>query len=148
MSDWYTQPDDILQDFITMAGLGVGLPVTLYMPWGVVSGHIAADNAFFKDSATRLRAAAGFSSDEREVELADAIAGRVFDAPAQMGEDERLQIVLRDGRDLTRFIHLERARCSVGGSAPVEHSTIRVRLADVTAWTYGALGAPTPGSDE
>ncbi|MDP7728489.1 MULTISPECIES: hypothetical protein [Mycobacterium] len=139
--DWYERPDPTLQDLVSIANLGVGAPLTLYLPWGVVSGHAHPPHEFFAAAAASNRSGAQDSADENASELADAVAKRAFDPWARpIPEQERLNSNLQQGYDLTTFISLTHVKAWLSGSAtPIEHEHLRVRLSAVSAWAHGMI---------
>ncbi|WP_193046808.1 hypothetical protein [Mycolicibacterium baixiangningiae] len=137
--DWFTKPDAELQDLIGVANIGFGLGVTLYLPWGIASGHIAPNHAFFRSIADKLREEASASDNEDVRVVTEAVARRSFDRWADpMPEPDRLKQTIRNGWDLTSYIHLSNAQAWFPGwSQPQQHDQLRIRLSSITAWAYG-----------
>ncbi|CQD11957.1 hypothetical protein BN1232_02257 [Mycobacterium lentiflavum] len=146
--EFYSRPDPTLQDLISVANLGAGVAVTLYLPWGVVSGHVEANNEFFASAARSIRGEAENTGDENFASMAEAIAGRTFDPwAARVSEDDRLADAIHQGYDLTTFITLTHVQAFLGDSwnQPLQHEYLRVRLNSVTAWAYGMVRGSVPG---
>lgn len=139
--EWFNRPDPVLQDLVSIANIGYGLPVTLYMPWGVVSGHVQAPHEFFAAAAETNRAGARESDDENAFEVADAVVGRAFDPWGKSTpEADRQSLNLQQGYDLTTFIHLTHVKAWLSGSGgPIEHDHLRIRLSAVSAWAHGMV---------
>ena len=93
---------------------GKGIEITLYLPWGVVTGELASRRHFDQRSASYLR-------EHGEDDLGKAIDPKDDAAPPEAAE----------------YIHLHSDVLCVFGDKVVEHKVLRVRLADVTAWTFG-----------
>lgn len=139
--DWFERPDPVLQDLVSIANIGAGVSVTLYVPWGVVSGHVHIPNEFFAAAAEGNRASARESGDANAIGLSDAIAARAFDPWAERTpEDERQNNNFQRGYDLTTFIHLTHVKVWLSGSeAPIEHEHLRIRLSAISAWAHGMI---------
>ncbi|GAC1398902.1 MAG: hypothetical protein NVS4B6_11470 [Mycobacterium sp.] len=90
----------------------VSIELTLYLPWGAVTG-ITVPSTYFGHYV-----ASYFTRND-----ADDVAGRIG---ALEAEQARV------------FLHLRRARCYVAGSV-IEHDSLRIRLSDVTAWTVAPV---------
>ena len=96
----------------------VSIEVTLYLPWGVATG-ITVPGSYFGHYAANF-----FAKND-----AQDVAGRLGRLAA---EQARV------------FIHLRRARCYVAGTV-VEHDSLRIRLSDVSAWTFAGIQEPPAG---
>jgi hypothetical protein len=96
----------------------VSVEVTLYLPWGVVTG-ITVPGRYFGHYVANF-----FARNE-----ARDVAGRLGALDA---EQARV------------FLHLRKARCYVAGTI-VEHDSLRIRLSDVSAWTVAGIKEPPPG---
>ncbi|MEE6177551.1 hypothetical protein [Mycobacterium sp. 050134] len=124
---------------IADASYFLGFPVTLYMPWGIASGHTAPYNEYYKHLAERARGgelAPGMP--EGSAEVIDNFAKNNFDRFAEIPYSDRT--TFQDGFDLTSFVNLKDALCWIGGfPQPFRHDYLRLRLADITAWAWGNL---------
>jgi hypothetical protein len=109
--------DAILRQIDTEAD-SVSIEVTLYLPWGVATG-ITVPSAYFGHYVANF-----FARND-----AQDVAGRLGTLEA---EQARV------------FLHLRRARCYVAGTV-VEHDSLRIRLADVSAWTVAGVKEPSTG---
>ncbi len=110
--------DAILRHIDTEADC-VSIEVTLYLPWGVVTG-ITVPRTYFGHYIANF-----FARND-----AQDVAGRLQSLEA---EQDRV------------FLHLRKARCHVAGTI-VEHDSLRIRLADVSAWTVAGIKEPSAGS--
>jgi hypothetical protein len=123
-----TTTDDTLRQIIDaieagplMIKPGRGFVVTLYMPWGAAVGMISPAWYFDQKVAGALR---------------------VFDAPdvehlADLGEKINPKRGETAAHASDEYVHLVgTVLCHVNGVI-YEHRALRVRLADVTAWTFG-----------
>lgn len=119
----------------------VGFPLTLYMPWGIASGNAAAPNDYYKHLAESTRGGnVPAGTPEDWVEAIDDFAKRHFDPYTEMSYADRMERAYQGGWDLTAFLNLKDVRCWIGGAQqPVLHDYLRVRLSDVTAWSWGAV---------
>jgi hypothetical protein len=90
----------------------ISIEVTLYLPWGVATG-ITVPTEYFGHYVAKF-----FTRND-----AQDVARRIG---ALEAEQERI------------FIHLRKARCYVAGTV-VEHESLRIRLADVSAWTVAGI---------
>ena len=90
----------------------VSIEVTLYLPWGVVTG-ITVPSGYFGHYVANF-----FARND-----AQDVAGRIG---ALEAEQTRV------------FLHLRRARSYVAGTV-VEHDSLRIRLSDVSAWTVAGI---------
>ena len=97
----------------------VSIEVTLYLPWGVATG-ITVPGEYFGHYVANF-----FAKND-----AHDVAGRLGTLEA---EQARV------------FLHLRKARCYVAGTV-VEHDSLRVRLADVSAWTVAGITEQSAGS--
>jgi hypothetical protein len=93
----------------------VSIEVTLYLPWGVVTG-ITVPSTYFGHYVANF-----FARND-----AHDVAGRLG---ALQAEQARV------------FLHLRKARCYVAGTM-VEHDSLRIRLSDVSAWTIAGITEP------
>ena len=145
--DWFSRPDPVLQDMVSLANIGPGLPVTLYLSWGIASGHVASSDRFFANAAATVRASgeAGDKDVEGDTDLADAIARRSFDPLAEhMPEAERVETNFRQGYDLTTFMHLSEVHTFLyQWNTWQEHDFMRIRLSAVSGWAYGMMRGST-----
>ena len=139
--NWFDRPDPVLQDLVGIANIGSGVPVTLYVPWGVVSGHVHAPHEFFAAAAEANRSGARESGDEGAIALSDAIAGRAFDRWSEpVEESDRMKVNLQHLYDTTTFLHLTHVKAWLSGSnGPIEHDHLRIRMSAVSAWTHGMI---------
>jgi len=96
----------------------VSIEVTLYLPWGVATG-ITVPGEYFGHYVANF-----FARND-----AQDVAGRLGTLEA---EQARV------------FLHLRKARCYVAGTI-VEHDSLRVRLADVSAWTVAGIKEQSAG---
>jgi len=94
----------------------VSIEVTLYLPWGMVTG-ITVPSAYFGHYVTNF-----FTTNDAE-DVASRIAAL---------ETEQARV----------FLHLRKARCYVAGTV-VEHDSLRIRLSDVSAWTVAGISGPS-----
>jgi hypothetical protein len=94
----------------------VSIEVTLYLPWGVVTG-ITVPSTYFGHYVANF-----FARND-----AHDVAGRLG---ALQAEQARV------------FLHLRKARCYVAGTL-VEHDSLRIRLSDVSAWTVAGITEPS-----
>lgn len=126
-----------------LAGLSyfIGFDVILYMPWGVASGSTTAYNDYYRHLAAHARGG-NLPADAPEgiADVIDRFAKNNFDRYAEVPYSETAELCFREGFDLTLFVILKNAVCSVGGIAqPLRHDYLRLRLADVTAWAFGTF---------
>jgi hypothetical protein len=131
-------PDVNLNAMLVIAD-HIGLPVTLYMPWGIATGNIAPPNLYYQHLADSVRAG-NLPADAPESwgEVIDRFAEVHFDPYTEMETGARRQNAVVDGFDVTSHFALKDAVCWIGGfSQPTRHDYLRVRLADVTAWAWG-----------
>jgi hypothetical protein len=137
--EWFSRPDPVLLDMVGLANIGPGLPVTLYLSWGIASGHVASADRFFAAAAASVRAAE-VGQDANE-DLAEAIAKRSFDPWAEhVPEDQRMRTNLQQGYDLTTFMHLSDVHTFLSTwSTWQAHEFMRIRVSDVTGWAYGTM---------
>ena len=111
--------DTILRQLIAAAEsnpLEPGTAVMLYLPWGVASGQIVSRLHFENTVAGWVRTLdpAGDLGDELTPKEGDT-------APADNGD----------------YVHLYGETKCFSGDKTIEHQALRVRLADITAWTVG-----------
>lgn len=138
--DVYSRPEQNLVEIAMMASF-IGFPLTLYMPWGIVSGHAASPNEYYAHLAARARS--GISDPnlpEGWGKILDQWAEANFDAYADMDPAERTEKSYYDGVNLTSQLIVKDAKCWTSGfDKPIEHDFLRVRISDVSAWAWGAL---------
>lgn len=103
---------DAILRHIDAEAAAVGIEVTVYLPWGAATG-ITVPGSYFGQYVAKF-----FSMND-----ADDVAGRIG---ALEAEQPRI------------FLHLRKARCYVAGTV-VEHDSLRIRLADVSAWTVTGI---------
>lgn len=106
---------DAILHHIDAEASSVSIEVTLYLPWGVVTG-ITVTSTYFGHYIANF-----FNRNE-----AQDVAGRIRALEAEQRGD---------------FLHLRKARCYAAGSV-AEHESLRVRLADVSAWTVAGIKGP------
>jgi hypothetical protein len=94
----------------------VSIEVTLYLPWGMVTG-ITVPSAYFGHYVTKF-----FTTND-----AEDVASRIAALQAEQAGV---------------CIHLRKARCYVAGTM-VEHDSLRIRLSDVSAWTLAGINGPS-----
>lgn len=150
--EWYERPDPTLQDLVSIANIGPGLGVTLYLPWGAASGYVLSSHAFYSAAAAWIR-----STDDHEAEgldedaaaekrkLSNTIASFAFDEGARpVDESERKRGVRHGNFDLTTHIHMSDVYMFMAGyDRPVLHKFLRLRLNSITAWTWGQIRPPS-----
>ena len=107
---------DTILRHIDSEAAAVGIEVTVYLPWGVATG-ITVPGSYFGQYVAKF-----FSMND-----ADDVADRIG---ALEAEQPRI------------FLHLRKARCYVAGTV-VEHDSLRIRLADVSAWTVTGIKNPS-----
>ena len=107
---------DTILRHIDSEAAAVGIEVTVYLPWGAATG-ITVPGSYFGQYVAKF-----FSMND-----ADDVAGRIG---ALEAEQPRI------------FLHLRKARCYVAGTV-VEHDSLRIRLADVSAWTVTGIKIPS-----
>jgi hypothetical protein len=90
----------------------VSIEVTLYLPWGMATG-ITVHGSYFGHYV------ANFFTRNDATDIAERLG-------ALEAEQDRV------------FIHLRKARCYVAGEI-VSHHSLRVRLADVSAWSVSGV---------
>jgi hypothetical protein len=88
------------------------IEVTLYLPWGMATG-ITVPGSYFGHYV------AHFFTRNDAADIVDRLG-------ALEAEQDRV------------FIHLRKARCYVAGEI-ISHHSLRVRLADVSAWTVSGV---------
>jgi len=98
----------------------VSIEVTLYLPWGVVTG-ITVPGTYFGHYVANF-----FTKHD-----ADDLAARIG---ALEAEQARV------------FLHLRRARCYVAGTI-TKHDSLRIRLSDISAWTVSGITEPSNQTD-
>jgi hypothetical protein len=144
--EWFSRPDPVLQDIVGVANIGPGLPVTLYLPWGIVSGHVESGDRFFADAAATMRSGGDDpQEDDADESLVEVIARRSFDPWSEhISEDERMRLNLQQGYDLTTFMHLNNVQTFLHGWNQWQtHDHMRIRLSAVTGWAYGMMRGST-----
>lgn len=96
--------------------------MTLYLPWGAAVGEIVPAWYFESDVAGELRTVGVGNGHDDLAELGDKIAHKQDETAAHASDE---------------YVHLFRQTlCYVNGEV-YGHGQLRVRLADVTAWTFG-----------
>lgn len=140
--DVHQQPDRSLAAIASFSDF-VGIPLTLYMPWGVVSGNTAPYADYFKYLGDTARSSAlRLDVPPDWAEAIDKFVELNFDEYANMKPSERTEKSWHKGVDLTSSVVLKDANCWVGQlSNPVHHDYLRIRLPHVTAWSWGVLTA-------
>ncbi|QRY48145.1 hypothetical protein JVX93_15970 [Mycolicibacterium boenickei] len=135
----HQQPDANLSVIAHMSHF-VGFPMTFYMPWGIAAGHTASPNAFYKYLGEMARAGQPPDASPEFDEMIENFAATNFDAYSNMTASERIDQAIVDGFNLLAYINLTNVKCWTAGlQQPVEHRFLRLRLTDITAWTWGAL---------
>lgn len=118
IADVQTVGADAILRHIDAEAEAVSIEVTLYLPWGVATG-ITVPSSYFGHYVAKF-----FNGNEDE-----DVAERVKALEAEQS---------------SVFLHLRKARCYVAGTV-VEHDSLRIRLADVSAWTVtGIKSASSP----
>jgi hypothetical protein len=112
LSDSGTVGADAILRHIDAEAAAISIEVTLYLPWGVATG-ITVPGSYFGHYVAKF-----FTRND-----AEDVAGRIN---ALEAEQARV------------FLHLRKARCYVAGTV-VEHDSLRIRLADVSAWTVTGI---------
>lgn len=142
VAEVFGRPDVTLQTLSNYStGFGVGL--TLFMPWGVATGSTIGHREFYADVAEKFRAAPvnvseGNGTHEQWEGILDDFAARNFDVVANESAEERSDRMFRDGFDLNTYLHLRDVRCYVAAlPQPLVQDYMRIRLTDVTGWSYG-----------
>jgi hypothetical protein len=139
VGDLFLAPDRILQQLAYVASV-VGVPLTLYMPWGIVSGHTTDTGAYFEFIAVQIRAGSADAPEDFR-SFTDQIASEWFDPFVHMTASERYEGAIRDGFNLLRYVTLRDVNCWLSGDGePIKHEFFRVALPSVTAWTWGKIG--------
>jgi hypothetical protein len=101
--------DQLLLSLVKRSRLhGIAVPLTLYTPFGKISGHTTGGEDFYHLGAQQLSELFGLGQNF-------AFAGNL------RGEDD--------------YVHLANAKCWTTDVA--EHTVLRIRLSDVIAWTVG-----------
>lgn len=135
--DWFAHPDPYLQTLADYGNAGIGVAVTLFMPWGMVVGSIISAPAYFTQSAERLREAARGTDQEamvnKFVELGVTPASEEL---AKGIADESSQV--HQGYGTTSHIQLAPAVALISGQV-VNIPQIRLKLSSVTGWSYGKV---------
>jgi hypothetical protein len=149
VTDYYGAPDGVLQKLAYSAncgGSGQGTPITLFVPGGMVGGHIESGQAFLRAMAEKFRDGVINSTDTGELpEWADDYARITFEDMAREMDDQNnaeTQAFEKDGTKaasmiLTRYVHLKDAYYTVPGQYSVAQSHVRVKLSQVAGWTLG-----------
>jgi hypothetical protein len=112
LPDLGTVGADAILRHIDAETAAVSIEVTLYLPWGVATG-ITVPSSYFGHYVAKF-----FTGNEAE-DVADRVKALEADQASV-------------------FIHLRKARCYVAGTV-VEHDSLRIRLADVSAWTVTGI---------
>jgi hypothetical protein len=107
---------------------GTGFWVTLFLPWGAAVGEIVPAWFFDQKVAGQLRVVGAADGREDGLDaLADKITPKEGETAAHASDE---------------YVHLgEFTDCHVNGQV-YRHHWLRVRLTDVTAWTYGPPAVP------
>ncbi|BAH53686.1 hypothetical protein [Rhodococcus opacus] len=139
--DWFGSPDLQLQKLAFSANrMGWGIGVTLYLPWGVVTGITAPDAEFFRHSDEEIRER--MASNEGAIDVADNYLSPVADTikarHSQAYSDDELQEVL----ERTTYLTIKDAQCSLQNAPATiatnnrhfRHAYLRLRLSQVTGW--------------
>lgn len=119
-----------------------GFPLTLYMPWGIASGHIARPAEYYQHLADRVsdKSSLPHDADPEWHNIIDTLAQEKFGQWVDMKPSERVDRLFYDGVNLTAAVTLKDPLCWIGGFPnPIRHEFLRVRLTDVTAWSWGRL---------
>ncbi len=111
--------DPQLLCLLELARQGISFGVTLFLPWGVATGHTISGPQF----AERLGEA---MQDVAPTNLASVLK-TVSEKVGELAEVEA---------DFRQTIHLKNVTCSVGGRR-FDRDRLRIRMADVSAWDFG-----------
>lgn len=143
--DWHASPDTNLQQMADWANrVGIGAAVTLYLPWGIASGHVVPGKAFFEHAARTVRASAEEDEDDKRVKLVDLYANFFLDSAAESYDRADDKEEMHQGHFTARSIHLQDVQCFVPGMpGRVTHDYLRVHLSHITAWAIGAYSRRT-----
>ncbi|CAM3833852.1 hypothetical protein ACXYTP_17390 [Tsukamurella ocularis] len=124
----------------------VEVPVTLYLPWGIATGVTTFGADFFQAAADAIRHAASADLTAEQVEaLANNLYGDAGDA--QIEQNDHLNTLTPEqygaetthqGHMLRTFVHLRNATTVLGGFRHT-HDYLRIRIADVSAWSNGQI---------
>jgi hypothetical protein len=149
VADYYGVPDRLLQQIADLAnggGAGKGIPITLFLSGGMISGHIESGQDFLRGMAELYREGATNSNVEGELpEAADDFARSVYEARA-MDVDDEIEAERRAFDEhgtksarwlLTRQLHLKDAYHTVPGATSIRQPHICVQLSHVAGWTLG-----------
>jgi hypothetical protein len=150
--DWHSSPDYHLQWLADHADRwGTGIALTLVVSGGLISGTVESRHAYLRGSAETIREFDD-EGDENVEKLIELFATDMFEAPAQIAEDQQREAVeklkdLKEGEDTTpstverivmyRHIHLRDAYWIPGGAPAIPLGHTRVLLSQVSAWSVG-----------
>ncbi|MBO3682545.1 hypothetical protein [Streptomyces sp. NEAU-YJ-81] len=102
------------------------LPITLYVPGGLLYGDLIAHEAWKADWARSLREMAGSGAH---------LLAKLPETVDQVMQEKHAE----DGSaGLPQWIHLREMTCVTGAANPVTAPLWRGRLADVTGWSLGS----------
>ncbi|ELB89626.1 hypothetical protein Rwratislav_28508 [Rhodococcus wratislaviensis IFP 2016] len=144
--EWFATPDLHLQQIAYYAEeLGVSIPLTLYLPWGVVAGSTVAASKFFEHHASIARAQ---SENPSAKFVADDILQPIADRYTELQGKERDSEELKKLLERQSYLTLTDVVCSLQNgpaaspmtaNTPYQHPFLRVRLTQVTGWSIGAV---------
>ena len=130
-------PDHILAVVADVSHL-IGFPITLYMPWGIATGHTCGYEEYFKHLGDTVRAGSQGAPDGL-IKAIDTFAKNNFDRWAEESPEDRSARTFFDGVHLTSALVLKNAKCLLAGAEqPIHHNYLRLRLTDVTAFSWGS----------
>lgn len=144
VAEMFQRPDVTLQTLSRYAN-AFGVGVTLYLPWGVATGATVGHREFYADLAAKFRAtnintSEGSGTREEWEGVLESYVADNFDVVVNESAEEHADQTYRDGFDLTSHLHLKDARCYIGAfPTPILHDYMRIRLTDITGWSYGTL---------
>lgn len=135
VQDVFTRPDMSLQDMADFSSI-IGIGVTLYLPWGTASGDLVNGDQFFDWIGTGLRE--NVRNDTEEHQEIVEIYAKLFDRWSTIYRDRHQDDEYNHLE--SRHIHLKNAACATAGPiSVVRHDFLRVKLADVSAWSRGVI---------
>lgn len=111
--------DPQLLALVELANHDVSFGVTLFLPWGIATGHTVSGPQFAEDLAEDMQSGAP-----------DEIADLINTFSEKIGELAVVEAGLQDS------IHLRNVTCSVGGRR-FDRARLRISLADISAWDFG-----------
>ena len=129
------------------SGIGQGIPITFFVPGGMISGRIESSQDFLRAAIAGLYRY-GYVNNTVDGELpeyADAFAQQTFEAKANELDDQ-IEVEKRAFDEngtlsarwlLTRHLHLKDAYYTVPGAVSVQQPHICVQLNQVVGWTLG-----------